>query len=170
MTGSVIREMIRFFGNDRRRVAHALKVYSYVAAMAELEALPPGPAETARIAAILHDTGIKIAEEKYGSCTIRQQQEEGPPAAGRILAALGAGRELTERVRYLIAHHHEPEASEDMDFRLIIEADYLVNFEEGNLPLDGLEKVTAEHFRTETGKEFARLLFTGREGGIRGRA
>jgi hypothetical protein len=154
--------MIRFFGNDRRRVAHALKVYSYVTAMAELEALPSGPAETARAAAILHDTGIKAAEEKYGSCTVRQQQEEGPPVAGRILAALGAGRELTERAQYLIAHHHEPGASEDMDFRLIIEADYLVNFEEGNIPLEALGGVVENHFRTETGKEFARLLFAGR--------
>jgi HD superfamily phosphohydrolase YqeK len=80
MTGKIIQEMIRFFGRDKKRIAHALKVYAYAETIAELENCGAEIKEAAVFAAILHDTGIRIAEEKYGSCTMEQQEEEGPPA------------------------------------------------------------------------------------------
>jgi hypothetical protein len=158
-TGEVIREMVFFFGNEKKYVPHALKVFAWAQALAGLEKLGGQETETLLYAAILHDTGIKIAREKYGSCSDRRQEEEGPPAAAEILSRLGIGESVIDRARFLIAHHHSPEASEDLDFRILLEADYLVNLEEGNLPLSMKEEILQKHFRTGSGKTLLRTLF-----------
>jgi hypothetical protein len=159
MTGKVIQEMIRFFGKDTRRIAHALKVYAYAQAVTELENIDGKARDITLIAAILHDVGIKIAEDKYGSCTARQQEELGPDAAEAILTPLDFAAADLERVRFLIAHHHSPGAGEDMDFRILLEADFLVNFEEENLPRSSVEITAKTHFRTKTGLAFLHSMF-----------
>ncbi|GHV85049.1 HD family phosphohydrolase [Spirochaetia bacterium] len=159
MTGKIIQEMIRFFGTDVKRIAHALKVYAYARTIAELEKVSPEMRESAVTAAILHDVGIKIAEDKYGSCTFRQQEEEGPLAAVSIMSKLSLPAPLIERVSSLIGHHHTPEAFQDSDFRILLEADFLVNFEEGNLNLSLLEETGKNHFRTTTGKNLLTIMF-----------
>ncbi|MDR0599373.1 MAG: HD domain-containing protein [Treponema sp.] len=157
--GEVIREMIYFFGDGKKYAAHALKVFAYAQALADLEKLGGRETEVLLYAALLHDTGIKIAREKYGSCDDRQQEEEGPPAAAQILSRLGMGEDIIGRARFLIARHHSPDASEDLDFRVLLEADYLVNLEEGNLPLSMKDEILERHFRTESGKTLLRTLF-----------
>ncbi|MDR1721451.1 MAG: HD domain-containing protein [Methanobrevibacter sp.] len=159
MFAKVIKEMIDFFGNDTRRIVHSLKVFSYTQTIAELEGIDEEQREIAIVVAILHDIGIKIAEEKYGSCTAKQQEEEGPIVAENILKQLNFSNKFIERVKYIIAHHHHPSESEDMDFRLIIEADYLVNLEEGDIPLKHLDNIIDKHFRTKTGKDIALTMF-----------
>jgi predicted metal-dependent HD superfamily phosphohydrolase len=159
MNGKIIQEMIRFFGTDVKRINHALKVYAYAQTIAELENLSSEKRESAVVAAILHDVGIKIAEEKYGSCTFRQQEEEGPPAAAAILSKLSLPGSLIERVSLLIGHHHTPEALKDTDFRVLLEADFLVNFEEGNLHLSLLKEIGEKHFRTDSGKNLLHIMF-----------
>jgi hypothetical protein len=159
MIGSVIKEMIRFFGKDRRRIGHALKVYGYAKAIGELENLDDETREITETAAVLHDVGIKIAEEKYGSCSPRQQEEEGPPAARRILEGLHAGGSLIDRVCWLIAHHHSPGAGEDRDFRILLEADFLVNLEEGDYPPASAPSIGEKHFRTPAGLAFLEAMY-----------
>ncbi|MDR1506136.1 MAG: HD domain-containing protein [Treponema sp.] len=159
MTGKTIQEMIRFFGGDKKRIAHALKVYACAGTIAELENCTAEVKKTVILAAILHDVGIKVAEEKYGSCTMPQQEEEGPPVAREILLRLGNDPALTDRVCFLIAHHHHPGAAEDQDFRILLEADFIVNFEEENLPLCFLEQTAKEHFRTQSGLSLLRAIF-----------
>jgi HD superfamily phosphodiesterase len=159
MHGKIIQEMIRFFKTDVKRIGHALKVYAYAKTIAELESLSSEMQESAVVAAILHDVGIKIAEEKYGSCTFHQQEEEGPPAAAAILTKLSLPKPLIERVSFLIGHHHTPEAMEDADFRVLLEADFLVNFEEGNLHPSLSEETGKNHFRTAVGKDLLHIMF-----------
>ena len=158
-TAEVIREMIFFFGNGRKYIAHALKVYAYALTIAELEKLEGESLEAVVYAAVLHDIGIKIAREKYGSCNDRQQEEEGPPKAENILSVLGVGKNIIDRVCFLIAHHHSPEVSEDIDFRILLEADYLVNLEEENVPLSMKDEILEKHFRTESGKTLLKTMF-----------
>ncbi|MDR1932262.1 MAG: HD domain-containing protein [Spirochaetales bacterium] len=159
MVGNVSLEMIRFFGKDTRRISHALKVYAYAGTIAELESFPDSLKETTVLAALLHDLGIKVAEDKYGSCTYRQQEEEGPPAARAILSRLSFPANIIDRVCFLIAHHHSPQAAEDLDFRALLEADFIVNFEEGDLPLSSLETTAKKHFRTKSGLSLLNSMF-----------
>ena len=155
----VIREMISFFGTAKKYIAHALKVYAYAFTIAELEKQHGERLEAVVYAAILHDVGIKIAREKYGSCSDRQQEEEGPPQAEKILLTLGVNKSIIDRVCYLIAHHHSPETSEDIDFRILLEADYLVNLEEENIHISMKDEIFDKHFRTTSGKMLFEMMF-----------
>lgn len=159
MIGNVTLGMIEFFGNDRRRIAHALKVYAYAVTIAELEGLSPEKRDMTAMAALLHDVGVRIAEEKYGSCTFRQQEEMGPAAAAEILSARNIAPAFIDRIKFLIAHHHSPQAGEDIDFRILLEADFLVNFEEEDIPLTSVELTAQKHFRTKSGLSILRAMF-----------
>jgi hypothetical protein len=103
--------------------------------------------------------GIKAAEERFGSCTFRQQEELGPPIAAELLGTLGAGSEVIDRVCFLIGHHHQSHFCDDRDFRALIEADFLVNYEEGSLPLSDLPATIENCFTTASGKRLAKTLF-----------
>jgi hypothetical protein len=158
--GEVIREMIFFFGCQKKYAFHALKVFTCAQALTGLENLGDGEKEILLYAALLHNTGIKITCEKYGSCSYREQEEEGPPLAAKILSGLGIGERIIDRVCFLIARHHSPDASEDMDFRILLEADYLVNLEEGGLPFSMKDRIFEKHFRTGSGKMLFKTLFS----------
>jgi hypothetical protein len=158
-TAKVIREMITFLGTEKTQIAHALKVYAYALTIGELENLDEKSLEALVYAAVLHDIGIKVANEKYGSCTFKQQETEGPPEAEKILSRLEIEKSIIDRVCFLIAHHHSPAVSEDIDFRVLLEADYLVNLEEGNIALSQKDEILKNHFRTENGKSILISLF-----------
>ena len=84
-------------------------------------------------AALTHDIGIHICEEKYGSCNGKLQEKEGPAIAEKLLGELGFDRNVSERVQYLIAHHHTYGNINEMDYQILVEADFLVNImEEGS--------------------------------------
>lgn len=40
-------------------------------------------------AALTHDIGIHLCEEKYGNCNGKLQEKEGPAIAAKLLAELG---------------------------------------------------------------------------------
>jgi HD superfamily phosphodiesterase len=159
MTGIAIQSMIRFFDGDLRRISHALKVFAYANAISELEGCSSEVTERVLLASIFHDVGIKIAEDKFGSCSMRQQEEEGPSAARAILESLGIEEKLIDGICFIIGHHHHPESTEDQAFRILIESDFIVNFEEGDLPLNSLERTVQKHFRTQSGIALAHRLF-----------
>lgn len=163
MTGKVIDAMISFFGNDSRRIGHALKVYGYTLCIAEAEDFTQEETRDAVFAAVLHDVGIKVAEEKFGSFTYKQQEELGPPVAQAILAGLGVPGETIDRVSHIIAHHHTPnlvsEEPVNRPFCALIEADFIVNLEEGNIPRDSLEKVRGRYFTTGGGRKILSAIF-----------
>ena len=57
----ILHKMANYFGNDTKRINHALKVYGFTAMIAGREKLSKSEADTVRIAAILHDIGIHEA-------------------------------------------------------------------------------------------------------------
>src|SRR4030065_1663962 len=78
---AVRREMERFFGDDMRRIAHALEVASHAL---RIRAAEGGDRAIVMMASLLHDVGIKPAEERYGSGAGLYQEKLGPPIAGEI--------------------------------------------------------------------------------------
>lgn len=60
---------------------------------------------------------------------------------------------------FLIGHHHTYTNVTGMDYQILIEADFLVNFEEENTDTEAIKKVYKNIFKTKTGKEFCRNIF-----------
>ena len=73
--------MMKYYTGDPKRIQHFIKVYQFAKMIGELEKLPEEVQYILETAAIVHDIGIKPAEEKYGSCGGKLQEQEGPAAA-----------------------------------------------------------------------------------------
>jgi HD superfamily phosphodiesterase len=151
MIHRVLDGMIGFFGADVRRINHALKVYGFAMAIGGACGLKDSETETLSCAAVLHDVGIKPAEEKYRSSAGSYQEIEGPPVARRILEGLGTPEDITGRVCHIIGRHHSYTKIDGIDFQILVEADFLVNIFEDGMSAEAVESVRKKVFKTEAG-------------------
>jgi len=164
MTENLILEMIRVNGADTRRIAHALKVYGIAQCIAALEGVPERTQHIVEAAAVLHDIAIRLCEQKYGSCAGPLQEKEGPGVARPLLERYTQDADFIDRVCWLIAHHHTVKDVDGIDHRILIEADFIVNAQEGDISSAVFENVYKKIFRTATGREIAsRMLRTWQE-------
>ena len=110
-------------------------------------------------AAILHDVGIKPALEKYKSSAGPYQEMEGPAPAREMLMQLQYDPAVIDRVCYLIAHHHTYSDIYGADYQILVEADFLVNLDEGKSSAIEAENVKTSIFKTAAGQLFLEELF-----------
>ena len=120
-------EMIRLYSGDPKRIQHFCKVHSYAKLIAEMEHVDASTLFILEAAALTHDIGIHLCEEKYGSSNGKLQEKEGPAIAEKLLKELQFEEKVIERVKYLIAHHHTYDAIDGIDYQILVEADFLVN-------------------------------------------
>ena len=107
----------------------------------------------------MHDIGIKIAEQKYNNSNGKYQELEGPAPAREILEKLQVDTAVIDRVCFLIAHHHTYNNIDDLDYQILVEADFLVNFYEDNCPKQAVENALNRIFKTKTGINLCKTIF-----------
>jgi putative nucleotidyltransferase with HDIG domain len=148
-----------YFKQDFRRIGHAARVARYVEKLLAEEKADPAVALTA---AYLHDIGIKESERKYNSSAARYQHLEGPPVAREILTKLGASEDLINEVCDIVGHHHHPRSDETANFKVVYDADLVVNLEERtrkeSVSSASLLKHINKRFLTEAGRNLARSI------------
>lgn len=154
-------KMIAYFQGDARRINHALKVHGFARSIAAQEGLHGDGLVALEVAAVLHDIGIKVSEEKYRSAAGKYQELEGPPVARKLLAETGLAATLVERICHLIGHHHSYGAIDGLDFQILVEADFLVNAFEDNLDREALLAVRDKYFKTAAGTAYLGSLYLG---------
>lgn len=152
-------EMINLYSGDSKRIQHFCKVYSYAKLIGEMEKVDQDTLFILETAALTHDIGIHLCEEKYGDCNGKLQEKEGPAIAKRMLSELGFRDDVSDRVQYLIAHHHTYTDIDGIDYQILVEADFLVNMYEDNLSKDAIEAAYNTIFRTESGKRICKEMF-----------
>ena len=158
MINRLHQEMIRLYHGDARRIQHFCKVHSYAKLIAELENVDAETRFILEAAALTHDIGIHLCEEKYGDCNGKLQEKEGPALAKKMLAELQFDENVSERVQYLIAHHHTTANVAGIDWQILLEADFLVNMVEGNASLAAIRQAEEKLFHTPEGKKLLRCL------------
>jgi len=154
LLGNIETAMRAYFGSDQRRIDHALRVTGYAEEILKIE---KGDRLVVVAAALLHDIGIREAERKFGSSAGNLQEQEGPPVAREILAGLGFAEDVIDEVCAIIAAHHSPGEVDTDNFRIIWDADWLVNLGD-EFDLTDSEKTSgmiAKIFQTVTGKGLA---------------
>jgi HD superfamily phosphodiesterase len=153
MRAQLIAEMRNVFGNDDKRIDHALKVLSFAEEILKHET---GDPLTIRTAAILHDIGIHEAERKYNSSAGNYQELEGPPIAEKIMKKLNIPDEVIEHVCRIIGSHHSAKGIDTPEFRIIWDADWIVNIpDEYKLEEDNISVLIERVFKTTYGKKIA---------------
>ncbi|MFA4842610.1 MAG: HD domain-containing protein [Candidatus Omnitrophota bacterium] len=129
MKEKLIKGLEDYFGEDKRRINHAKKVMGFAEELLRKEG---GDWHIVIPASILHDVGIKAAEKKYGSSTGHYQEDEGPAIAAQILRKESFKKEDIDEISEIIAHHHSPGKVNTVNFKLLYDADWLVNFAESD--------------------------------------
>lgn len=154
MRDKLIGRMKNVFGEDQKRIEHALAVLDYAERIQNVEG---GDPLIVRAAAILHDIGIHEAERKYGSSAGKYQEIEGPPIAEEILKRFDISAETVEHICRIIANHHSAKDIDTTEFRIVWDADWLVN-----IPVDfpgasrgKLQGIIGKTFKTKEGHRIA---------------
>lgn len=150
-------ETKKYFRNDFKRIGHATRVARHAEKIATQEG---GDMAVIMAAAYLHDIGIPEAEKKYDATAARYQEQEGPPVAREILEKLGAAEALIDEVCDIIGHHHHPRQEETQNFKVLYDADRIVNLTEKHrenpMAADHAKQIIENQFYTQTGKSIAR--------------
>ena len=142
--------MIELYKGDAKRIQHFCKVHSYAKLIAETENVDKNCQFIIEAAALTHD---------IGSCNGKLQEKEGPAIAEKLLGELGFDRNISERVQYLIAHHHTYGNINEMDYQILVEADFLVNIMEEGSSKEAAIKAYQNIFKTSCGKKICREMF-----------
>lgn len=155
----IVPLMIQYYSGDPRRIHHFMKVYAFAKAICEEEGIVGETEEIIEIAALVHDIGIKISEEKYNSASGKYQELEGPQISDMLLLNIGYDKEIVMRVHYLVAHHHTYDDIDALDYQVLVEADFLVNAFDDRLDKESIMIVRDRVFKTETGKKYLTDMF-----------
>jgi len=127
--GKVTKLLVDYFGDDYRRITHALDVQRHAENL--MESAPGSDYEVVIASALLHDVGIKPSEEKFGYNNGKTQEELGPPVAEALLKSIRFPVEKTTRVCEIIGNHHSPSRYDYAELKILKEADRIVNKPEG---------------------------------------
>ncbi len=159
----LIDEMTAYYRGDPRRINHFLKVHAFAKTIAELEGMDAQTLFTLEAAAVVHDVGIKLSEQKYGSSAGNYQELEGPPIAREMLQKLRVDLPVIERVCYLVGHHHTYGQIDGIDYQILIEADFLVNIYEDNLTVKQAAAIRNKYFKTKAAVTLLNRLYPAEE-------
>ena len=151
--------MIAYNNGDAKRIQHFIKVHALAKLIGEEEKLDAKTQYILEAAALTHDIGIRVSEQKYGSCNGKQQELEGPPEAEKLLQSLGFEADVIERVCWLIAHHHTYTNIDSADYQILVEADFLVNLYEDGVSKEAVQTAYSRIFKTEAGRRLCCTMY-----------
>jgi hypothetical protein len=154
----LIGQMKNIFRQDQKRIDHALAVLDYAEQIQNAEG---GYPLIVRAAAILHDIGIHEAEHKHGSSAAKYQEIEGPPIADDILKKDDIPAETIEHICKIIANHHSDKDINTIEFRIVWDADQIVNLpaDSSGVSNEKLPEFIDNRFKTDEGRRIASGLF-----------
>ena len=156
----LMRAMIKYDGGDVPRIQHFVKEHDFARMIGVAEDVGSEQLFILEAAAILHDVGIHAAEAKYGNSHGKHQEELGPAEAKKVLAEVGGFTEQqTERICWLIAHHHTYTNVTSQDHRILLEADFLVNSFEDNLSKEAIASFRENVFRSPSAIDMLNMMW-----------
>ena len=152
--------MIDYNNGDPKRIQHTTKVHAYASMIGKCEGLDEETQFILESAALVHDIGIRASEKKYGHQNGKLQEQEGPAVARELLMRLGGFTDQQiERICWLVGHHHTYHVCEDLDYQILIEADFLVNLYEDNESPNGIRAVGKNIFHTQSGTRMFETMY-----------
>ncbi len=155
---ALMRAMEAYFNGDAKRINHAHRVTEYAEELLKREG---GDYSIVIASSLLHDIGIHQAQKKYGSTIGKYQEKEGPPIARRILVGLGFEPNQIEEICGVIAHHHSPGKINTRNFKILYDADWLVNLRDEHDIQDRnkLANIIDRVLLTKNGKVMAKTIY-----------
>ncbi len=154
LKAKLIAALVRHFGDDYRRIDHALQVTAWAEMIWEAEG---GDFDVVLATAVLHDVGITEAERLHSSSAGPLQEQYGPAIVKPILEEIGLDEDKIKFACSIIGSHHTSGALKNIEFMIMWDADMMVNLEEivEHKDPEQMKRVIERSFVTKTGREFA---------------
>lgn len=159
MIEKITAKMIEFYQGERSSIAHFLKVYAYARTIGQLERLDENTQAILDIAAIVHDIACPTCWKKYGSAAGNLQEQESEALLRPFLAEFSLTDAMRERIITLVCRHHTYTDVDGPDCQILLEADYLVNADEGNISQQAIQAFRDSVFRAESGIRLLNSIF-----------
>lgn len=160
MVERVLQTMAEFFGRNHKGIYHALKVYGFARMIGLAERVGEPMMAGLECAAILHDIGKAESRRTYGTELGEYHAITGSRMAEELLGALDCPVQLRERICFLIGHHHSYGMDGGICLQILMEANLLVNLDEGTLAGSSPMEVKQRFVRTRTGRELISAMYS----------
>ena len=154
----ILARMIAFSEGNIHDIDHFLRVWAYAKTIGELENLDAETQYLLEAAAITHDIACPLCREKYGNTDGKHQEREGEVLVREFLWGTDISPGQTERIAFLVGHHHTLGNIEGMDYQILVEADYIANASENGYGRRNVENFIEKVMRTESGRAVARAV------------
>jgi HD superfamily phosphodiesterase len=125
LKAKIVKKLVEFFGDDFRRIEHALSVLNHAERIAEGHS--GWDYEVLIAACLLHDVGIKPSEEILGYNNGHTQEQYGPGEAEKLLREISFPEDKLKKVREIVGNHHSKSKYEYPELAILKDADALVN-------------------------------------------
>ena len=151
IVSSAIEKMIAFYQGNLHDINHFLKVWAFAKTIGEQEGLDDQTQLTLELAAVVHDIACPLCRQKYGNTNGKYQELESPPLVEDFFAGMPVEGDMAERISWLVAHHHTYTHVDGLDYQILLEADFLVNADEGGCTPSAIRSFRERVFRTAAG-------------------
>lgn len=148
-----------FNHQDPMRIQHLTKVNRFAQLIGRMEKLGAHTQFVTEYAALVHDIGIWPAEEKYGRSDGKLQEQDDTVYARIMLEELDIAKEDIERRCYLVRLHHTYTDINGIDYQILVEANFLVNFYEDALGQKAIKSAFKNIFCTASGKRLCEISY-----------
>ncbi|MCL4384788.1 MAG: HD domain-containing protein [Actinobacteria bacterium] len=165
LKNELLKKMMIYFEYDNNHINHTYRVLYYADELSKSlltkKLLKDINLDVVVFSAILHDIGIPICKKKYNSIEGQLQEIEGPPIAREILESFSIDEEIIKEVCNIVGSHHSVGEIETTNFKIIWDADWLVNLPDVYDIKDkkNLSEIIDNTFLTETGLAKAKFLY-----------
>ena len=153
MIAEIMKKMIADSHGSLHDIDHFIKVHSYAKTIVELEGVDADTLFILEAAAIVHDIACPGLRERFGRCDGKAQEREGMPLARELLAEFKLAPAQLDRIVFLVGHHHTPDEVDGIDYRILLEADYIVNAGESGCSRENIKNARDRLFETDAGRE-----------------
>ena len=143
------KKMIDYSHGNLHDINHFMKVYAYAKMIADGEQLDPDTQKLVEMTALV----------KYGNTNGKNQEKESAALIAEFFKDSNLPQDFTDRISFLVSHHHTLDQIDGIDYQIIIEADYLVNADESHLSGHNIKNMYDKIFKTETGKFLLRSMY-----------
>lgn len=163
LKNEILKKMMLYFEYNNNHINHTYRVLEYAEEILEKISAETelGNPDVVICSAILHDIGIPSCQKKYNSVEGQLQEIEGPPIAREILESFSIDEEIIKEVCNIVGSHHSVGEIETTNFKIIWDADWLVNLPDVYDVKDkkNLSEIINNTFLTETGLAKAKFLY-----------
>lgn len=156
---SAIEKMIDFYKGNLHDIAHFMKVWAFAETIGKQEKLDAHTQQVLELAAVVHDIACPLCREKYGNTNGKNQELESPPLVEAFLSDLPVPSDDIQRISWLAAHHHTYENVDGLDYRILLEADFLVNADESGYKIAAIKSAEKNIFRTPSGIRLLKSMY-----------